>query len=190
MMHTETLARPPKASAARLFPLSREHRRYMLLDFTLGSIPNAVISGVAAYFIFRHLATVPLWGGQGIAFDFVATVFLVTLVQLTVCTSLTRKRVRAGDIRAIDVPRDELPVLRVLPHNVVLRGILMGIAATAVLVPLSIVVMLALGVEALPLGVFVAFKACYGPAVGSVTAPIVYLAALTDQRGGLAAQRA
>lgn len=163
-----------------LFPLSQRHRRYIIADFVFGMIPNAILSGIGTFFIFRHLALVPLWGKQGMAFDFAPTVFLITLGQLTVCTLLTRKRVRAGVIPAIGVSRRRIPALRMLPHNVVLRGLIVAMLATIVLPPLSIAAMLALRIEALPLGIFVTFKTVYGPVVGLVTAPIIYLAALTD----------
>jgi len=171
----------PRCSAQpALFPLSHEHRRYILTDFAFGAMPNAVISAGAAYLIFGHVVSVPVWGKQGIAFDLALTVFFVTLIQLIVCTLLTRKRVVSGAVPAIAIPRMKVPMLRLLPHNVLLRGSLVAILATALTLPLSIAALSVFGIDSLNLGDFVAFKAAYGPAVALVTAPLVYLAALTD----------
>lgn len=165
---------------ARLFPLSPEHRKYILADFAFGAIPNALISAAAAYLIFRHSALVPLWGAQGIAFDLAPTVFMVTLMQLIICTVLTRNRIQAGAVPAIGVSRRNIPILRMLPNNVVLRGLVVALPTTVILLPLSIIAMLALEIDSMSLSIFVVFKTACGPAIGLVTAPIVYLAALSD----------
>lgn len=82
-------------------------------------------------------------------------------------------RVRKLALSALDVPGR-------LPRHALLRMLMLAAAATALIVPLSVAVLWALGVESMAFAPFVAFKIVYGAAVGSLTAPLVVRAALSD----------
>lgn len=154
-------------------PLPAEHLRYMRRETLLGCVFNAVLSVVFAVLIFRGVEQIPLWGPQGIAVDLVPTVFMITLVGNLIVTFLTRQRVRAGA-----VPRLIHPTR--WPRRALVRMLLLAVVATAVVVPLSIGVLSALGIESMPFAPFVAFKVVYGAVVGALTAPLVIRAALAD----------
>lgn len=165
-------------SDASLTPI---HRRYIRNETLVGCVFNGVLSVVFAFIVFQGVASIPLWGPQGMAVDLIPTVFMITLVGNLIVTVLTRKRLAAGQVPAL-APASKLG----LPRNALLRMLLLAVLFTAVLVPLSILALWALRIDALPFWPFVGFKVVYGAAVGALSAGIVVRAALRD--GDRAAQ--
>ena len=156
--------------------LSPEHHRYVLRETLIGCVFNAVLSIVFALLIFRGTPRIPLQGAEGIAVDLVPTVFMITLVGNLIVTFLTRKRVRGAEVP----PLPATGWAARLPRNALLRMLLLAAVATAVIVPLSVAVLVLLGVTAMDFTPFVAFKIVYGAAVGALSAPLVIRAALSD----------
>lgn len=155
--------------------LTPEHRSYLRRETLTGCIFNAVLSVVFAMLIFHGMTRIPLWGEQGIALDLVPTVFMITLVGNLIVTFICRKRVREGMVAPLSTPRPSWLPRRALP-----RMLLLAVAATVLIVPLSVGVLLLLGVQTMDFGSFVVFKVVYGTAVGALSAPMVIRAALAD----------
>lgn len=159
--------------------LSDEQRRYLKIETAINAFVNAVISALFAWLFFRNVPVVPLWGEMGMAVDLIPTVFMITLVPAIPMSLVTRRRVRSRIVAPID--RRDFPMLSLLPGNVVLRAILLALAATIVLVPLTVTILWVLGIFEMGFAPFVAFKIAYGVLVSLVTTPVVLLAALSDR---------
>jgi hypothetical protein len=154
-------------------------RRYVLRETLMGFGFNGALSALFAWLPFHGLDSVPLWGARGMAVDLVPTVFMITLVQTLILTALTRRRVRSRAIIPIEHGA-AAPLFLQLPGNSVLRAAMMASTLTVVLVPATIGVLAAAGVDELAIAPFMAFKVIYGIAVGALSAPVVLLAALLE----------
>ncbi len=163
-----------------LFPLSAVHKRYVKAETAVGIGFNGVLSVVFGL-PFYSVASIPLWGSQGMALDLVPTVFMITLVQTIIITLITRKRVQAGTVAPLPEPRAAYSALKLLPQNVLARAFALALAVSLILVPLSVGAMAALGVDGITFAPFISFKVVYGVAVGMLSAPLSLLAALSDK---------
>ncbi len=156
--------------------LGAEHQSYVRRETLIGCAFNAVLSVVFAFVVFHGVERIPLWGAQGLAVDLVPTVFMITLVGNLIVTFVTRQRVRAGSVAPLAPPARSW-----LPRRAVPRMLLLAALTTIVIVPLSVAVLLLLGIDSMQFGNFVVFKIVYGAVVGALTAPLVIRTALADR---------
>ena len=148
-------------------------QRILTTEAAISVVPNALVSALFVWLMFGGKARVPLWGSNGVAFDLVPTTFMLTLMTTIALTLIVRARRRKGLAR---VP----PGAPRLPHNVVLRGIILGLTLCGAFLPVSIG-LLWLGWEGdWSYGRVMTFKIVYGVAVGLVATPLAVLAALRD----------
>jgi uncharacterized membrane protein SpoIIM required for sporulation len=159
--------------------VTEAHRRYVRRERLAGSVFNAAIAIFSTYLIFSNVDVIPLWSKDGIAFDLVPTVFMLTLFGNLVVSLLAHKRLKEGMVRPIEDGRVGLAA-RTLPRNLLVRLLIVAVAMTVVMVPLSILLLHALGIDSMSYHQYLVFKACYGPAVGALSVAIVIEAALID----------
>ena len=151
----------------------------VLRETLISTVPNAVVSAGFVWLLFGGQPRIPLWGMNGLAFDLVPTTFMLTLMTTIALTLLFRKRRSDGALPASLAEGAPLPV----PHNPVLRGLVLGIVLLALFVPASIAVLAAVWQGDWPFAQVLAFKIAYGIAVGWVATPIVVLAVLRERAG-------
>lgn len=160
-----------------MHPKSEEQARYVRRETWVGCVFNAALSVVFAFLVFRGQSPIPLWGAQGLAVDLIPTVFMITLVGNLIATLITRRRVARGHVAAL-ISTSPVPW-----HNkwLPVRLLLWAVALTVVLVPLTVAAFWLLQVHQMDFGPFVVFKAVYGAAVGTLSAPHLLRAALADR---------
>ena len=158
--------------------LSDRHRRYLLIETAVSTVFNTAISALFAFLLAQGAPTVPLWGATGMAFDLLPTVFMITLVTTLIVTLLTRKRIRAGKVPPLGA--GEGGWLGWAPRNAALRALVYAGLLALVLVPVSIAVLVLLGVHALPFHIFLPYKMIYGAALSILATPLIARAALAE----------
>lgn len=151
-----------------------ETRQMLRTEAAISIVPNALVSALFVWLLFRDADRIGLWGMQGIAFDLVPTTFMLTLMTTIGLTIVVRRRVRAGAARPAAGTTQ-------LPRHPVLRGIVLGFAMLLLFVPASVLVLHLFGAGGWSFGEMLVFKIAYGVAVGVVATPIVVLAALRDR---------
>jgi hypothetical protein len=156
--------------------MTADHRKYVLIETAISVVFNTIFSIIFAFVAAQGADRLPLWGPTGMAVDLVPTVFMITLVTTVVVTLLTYKRLAAGKAPALE--RGQGGPLAWAPRNAFARGVIYGALFAAVLVPLSIGALLALGVESLPFSAFLPFKAVYGAVYAALVTPLIVRAAL------------
>lgn len=149
----------------------------VLRETLISTVPNAVISAGFVGLVFREQSRIPLWGMNGLAFDLVPTTFMLTLMTTIGLTLLFRRRRRSGSLPAMAHGAAPLP----LPHNAVLRGLVLGLALLLLFVPACVVLLAAVWQGDWPFAQVMAFKIAYGVAVGWVATPLVVLAVLRER---------
>jgi hypothetical protein len=155
------------------------HETYVQRELVTASVVNVALCVFFTYVFSPASAPVPLWGAQGIAFDLVPTVFMLTLIGNTVITLVARHRLREGKVAA--VPDGSCGWLaRQLPRRPVVRVPLLALLMTIVVVPVSVLAFWLLGVNAMKFEHYMLFKACYGPLVGALSLKCAVQAALRE----------
>lgn len=151
-----------------------ETRRTLKTEAAISIIPNAVVSALFVWLLFRGVKRISLWGIEGVAFDLVPTTFMLTLMTTIGLTIIVRRRVRAGKAKhAAGNTR--------LPRNPVLRGIALGLIMLLLFVPASVMALNLFWAGDWSFNQMLLFKIFYGIAVGLIATPLVVLAALRDR---------
>jgi hypothetical protein len=153
-----------------------DHRKFLWTQQAVSVVLNGIISALFVWLVFGGMERIGLWGAAGLAADLVPTTFMITLMMGIGLTLMTRGAVRKGQV-------PPLSSKSVLPRNVLLRAPLLAIAATATLVPLSVLMLWLLWSRDWTYGEVMTFKIVYGVALGAIVTPIVIGAALRDQTG-------
>lgn len=148
-------------------------RRTLTIEAGISIVPNALVSALFVWLLFRGTDAIPLWGPQGVAFDLLPTTFMLTLMTTLGLSLIVRARRRRGVAQvAPGFPR--------LPRLLPLRGIVLGLALVVVFVPVTVLALWATWDGPWSYATMMAFKIAYGIAVGLVATPLVVLAALRD----------
>lgn len=161
------------------------HRQYLLRETMVNIVIGTVLSIIFAYMVVHDKAALPLWGMGGIAFDFVPQTFMLTLATTLAITLITRKRVRLGSVPPMPVA--EAGLLARLPHQALLRAVLVAVAITLILSPLASGVLHLLEITELSPQPFMVMKAVYGAALSLFIAPPIARAALAKGMGSVTA---
>ncbi len=147
-------------------------QRILATEAAIGIVPNALVSALFVWLLFRSAAAIPLWGMQGVAFDLVPTTFMLTLMTTFALTLIVRARRRKGLARATGAAR--------LPRHLVLRAVALALLLCVVFVPATVLLLAATWGGDWSYGQMMVFKIVYGVAVGLIATPLVVLAALRD----------
>ena len=163
--------------------LTPAQRRFVLLDNGVGAfVVNLLINGVIAWLLFRKVTHVPMWGQSSIAGDTIATACLLPAISCLIVTPLARGRVRTCRVAAVGSAS-----WRWIPRNMVWRALLVGLICLLVLTPLTLFVLVTLGVGELSPWHFVYFKATFAAVEGALVTPFLALWAISEAPAGFAA---
>jgi hypothetical protein len=166
--------------------LSEEHRKYVRTETTIGVVLNVVASAVIAWTVVpKPPGIIPMWGMGGIAFDLVPTTFMIVLMTSIALGIITRKRLAGGKVAPL--ARAQAGRARMLPTSIPGRAVVLALIACATLLPVTLGLLMLLGVEAMALWPFVLFKAVYGVIVAVIFMPPLLLSALTGRDARAAA---
>lgn len=113
------------------------HSRYIMVETLIAIVLNIIVSAVFVFIMFGGMEKIGLWGTAGLALDLVPTVFMITLMTTIALTLIARSRIAAGTV----LP-DQRPSR--LPANPVLRGLVLAVVATVLIVSVSVAILSAL----------------------------------------------
>ena len=159
--------------------LSNKHRRFLLLDQGIfGIIPNLIINILITWLLNRSQSVIPLWGPKSIAFDLIATAFIMPVIICLIVSPLIFGKVWSGKMPPI-LP-EQLPHWRWYRRSRLVRGMLIGVF-TVVFGAVPLVWALTLG-EAQPFSLdsFVWFKAVWSTMLALLITPKIAWWALAN----------
>jgi hypothetical protein len=159
------------------------HRKFLVKETLVGIMVNAVISGIIAFFMFRSQSEIPLWGKNGLFFDLIPTIFLMTFCMTLGMTPATRARIGKGKAPVAPWHRSEYAVFRVFPRAFVLRAFVFGAMALLILLPTTTVLVSLLNGCPMTFTEMLLFKICYGALIGLLLTPAITLVAMADEGG-------
>jgi hypothetical protein len=151
-------------------------RRYILTETLISMAVNAAFSAGFAFLIFGRRADTGLWGLDGLALDFAPQTFMIAMMSVLVPTALTRRRIGSGALAAGGRAPSRLP------GNLLVRALLVALAATVVLGGTATALLAAAWNGPLTFGAVLLLKISYGALVALAVTPPALRAALRDRR--------
>ena len=151
--------------------MTEQQAGYVRKETLIGVVINAVLSAVFVFLIFRGRDLVPV--GE-IAFDALPQSFMVALMTTIVPTALTRRRLRSGVVAPLPLGRLQLP------HNLVLRGLLVALVVAVASGALHWLVLPSLSPAAWSFATLLTYKVTYGGLLALVLGPFVLRRALVE----------
>lgn len=156
--------------------LSQAHRRYIARETAIGAVVNSMISVAFASLALGGRSSIPLWGLGGAAVDFVPQTFFMFLVSTAAVTLITRQRLRGGAVIPLDA--SDGGALLKGPHSAWLRGLTVACAATVILSPICIALLVLFGADEMSGMTFLFVKVAYAALASVVSGPFIVRAAL------------
>ena len=154
--------------------MASSYTRYIVTETTVSILINVLISALFMVMVFGRSTWIELWGGHGLAVDFIPQTFMIAAMSVLVPTLLTRRRIKRGVLvrSAGEPPR--------LLGNLALRVIALAIVLTLALGAAGVLILDILWTR--PLGFWEAFplKLLYGGVVALIATPIGLYIALSE----------
>ena len=154
--------------------MSAAVRTYVVVETLVSVFMNTLLSACATWLAFGGHAVVGLWGGQGLALDFIPQSFMVGLMSGLMPTLLTRRRRRQGRVLRIE---GRPPAL---PGNLLLRALLFAVATVVIAGGAAVLLLWRFGPETYGPGVLFAIKTSYGAVVALIVTLIALRAVLRE----------
>jgi len=146
------------------------------------AVPNMVINPALAWLTNRQMKFVPLIGDDSMVVDTAITSVILTLIVTLFIASGTRRDIDAGRITDSEgFPRSG-GLLSRLPRQGWALGLIIGVGAALIIVPVTFGLFRLFGVAGLPFAGFALFKAVYTPLLAFVVARWVILRQLLPIR--------
>jgi hypothetical protein len=161
--------------------MSLTHWRYLLLDNGVGAaFLNFGINAAIAWAMFHGQDAVPLWGQVGIASDTIATSLILPFLTFVIVSRLTRWHLRAGRLKALAPARHEGEnrFTRTISGPALAQAGIFALGSLVALVPITLLVLVRLGIDSLPFRDFVFFKAGFAVVNGILVTPVIAFLAL------------
>ncbi|GEM_PF-5967254 len=156
--------------------LSREHRRYLLIEQALaGVIINVAIAALLGWLFFRNVERVPIAGMGGAMVDTIVSAFMIAFATCLAVTRVARGDVRRGRI----APLDGGALSAAMPQGVVARAIALGGACAAVVSLVLFAVWVRFGNRDVLLRHFIVFKLGFAALEGALITPLIAFAAIS-----------
>jgi hypothetical protein len=150
-------------------------RSYIHAQGVACAVINAVLNPAISWLGNRRMAFVPLSGDNSIIVDTAVTCIVLSLLVSLFVTPAAHRELRAGRVTGSDMVFWESGVLAHLPSKAWSFGLLVGVAAAAVITPLMFGTFRVLGSAGLSFAGFVILKAVYTAALGFVVTRWVIL---------------
>jgi hypothetical protein len=166
-----------------------EHRRWILLNALLiGAVINLLANGGIAWISVIGQHKIPLWSVPLIdkpstITDTVGTLFLLPLITCLLCTTAVWHDVATGRLPPLTGTAGLGKLSAKLPATRLRRGLVLAVLCTAVLAPVSVLVLVALNFAGLSVAQFVLYKAVLGIVLGAIVTPVVAVLAMADSSG-------
>ena len=145
---------------------------------------NAVINGFFAWLLFRNKLDVLR---PEIIQDASITLFLIYALTCIIVSPIIARGVAKDAAMRTDKRRHHHPLLKLFPHNLLLRGVVFGLIGLCVWVPLMWFGFQMLDLHLLSAQSFIIFKIVYTGVTAALITPVIAWCAICDANERLAA---
>jgi hypothetical protein len=157
--------------------MSRSHTTFLVKQTLTAVLLNGIFSAIAVFLVFRHVAVVQLSGSPSLLSDTILQTFIATLMSIVPPSILTARWM---------LTRPDLTSVETSLGKILLRAILIALAAcsaSSFVLPFAMPRLLA---DSLTFGNMLLLKCLYGMAIGVAVTPFAVAAVLRGprERGG------
>lgn len=133
-------------------------------------ITNAFFNGLIAWWLVKHRESIPVWGGEGLAVDFVATAIILVFIVSLIVIPLTRRKAASGKLPASVWPAGGLRrcLEFMARRHLLVCALLLGLASALLFVPPTVLLAEILGISAFSAQHFAIVKAVWAGIVAAV----------------------
>jgi hypothetical protein len=156
--------------------MALSYRRYVLTETTVSIVINVAISALFMVLVFGRSSSIELWGGHGLAVDFIPQTFMISAMSVLVPTLLTRRRMQRGLL--LRNPALAPPFL----NSLVLRVVVIAVTLTVVLGAAGVLTLDAVWTGPLHFWQVFPLKLLYGAAIALIATPIGLYIALSERQ--------
>jgi len=160
--------------------LEKVHHTFIVKETIIAIVINATLTGLITYFMFHDHGEIGLWGKNGIFFDLIPTISIMTFLMTVVMTPVTRTRIKKGTAPAAPWQSTEHYVLRFFSGPFLIRGLLLGLLALLILLPSATGLLLIFKELSLTVVQLVVFKIFLAMLIALVFAPAILVLAMSD----------
>lgn len=161
-------------------------KKHIQREVILNGVLNALINGAIAWWIFKELSEVPMWGEHGFAFDLIMTACLLMFFLSLIVMVLHRRKVAKGSM--ISQPWDSSKPLHCLlrrsPRSPFLSALLFGALGLFIVAPVTLLPLVLLDINTLSPVAFALFKALWAGLLGALLVGPVILLGIAEQENG------
>ena len=157
------------------------HRNFIIINqVIIATVFNFFINIGIAWFLYRHVLLIPLWGLKGIAMDTITTAFILTLLSYYYIALSVRFTMKMKWLPVIENHPTSGIVSKMIRLPIIVQGIIFGFLA-ALLIGLPVIMGFFLtGTQSMPYKSFFWYKAIFGAAISLIVSPPIGLLSILD----------
>jgi hypothetical protein len=160
--------------------LDKVHLTFIVKETVIAIVVNVTLTAIITYMIFHDHGEIGLWGKNGIFFDLIPTILIITFLMTVVMTPVTRMRIKKGTAPAASWQNTERYVFRFFSGPFLIRGVLIGLLALLILLPSTTGILIILGTFSMTVMQLIVFKAFLAMFNALIFAPAILVLAMSD----------
>lgn len=163
--------------------MSTASQGYIVKEASTNGVINAFMNGGFAWYLSAEKLSLPVWGGQGVIVDFIATAAILVFILSLIVLPLQRSKVAKHGLGAVQPPFAFIRYLGWLaPQRDLVKALVLALLAALVSLPLIALVFFLGGVDQLSPLAFTLSKALYTGLVAAAVVPLIILFAMHPVR--------
>lgn len=157
------------------------HRNFIIINqVIIATVFNFFINSGIAWFLYRQVEQVPLWGWKGIAIDTILTTFLLTLLSYYYIALSVWFTMKMKWLPVIENYPTVGNISKMIRLPIIGQGIISGLSATLLIGLPVIMVFILTRTNPMPYESFFWYKAIYGATLSLIVSPPIGLLSILD----------
>jgi hypothetical protein len=157
------------------------HRNFIIINqVIIATVFNFFINSVIAWFLYRQVEQIPLWGLKGIAMDTLTTAFLLTLFSYYYIALSVWFTMKMKWLPVIENDPKVGIVSKMIRLPIIVQGFIFGCLATLFIGFPVILALFLTGTQSMPYGSIFWYKAIFGAALSLIVSPPIGLLSILD----------
>jgi hypothetical protein len=160
--------------------LEKVHHSFIVKETVIAIVVNVTLTGIITYLMFHDHGEIGLWGKNGIFFDLIPTILIMTFLMTVAITAVTRMRIKKGTAPALPWQSTEHSVFRFFSGPFLIRGLLLGLSALLILLPSTTGLLLIFEKFSMTVIQLIVFKTFLAMFIALIFAPAILVLAMSD----------
>jgi hypothetical protein len=160
--------------------LEKVHQSFIVKETIIAILINVTLTGIITYLMFHDHGEIGFWGKNGVFFDLIPTILIITFLMTIVMTPLTRTRIKKGTAPAVPWQGTEHYLLRLFPGPFLVRGVLFGLLALLIFLPSTTGLFLVFEKFSMTIMQLIVFKIFLAMFIALIFAPAILVLAMSD----------